>query len=137
MKSILFYSVIIILFSFSCRNSKEGKSTDTFTITIPDSLSEGVSDGRLVLMLSTNPEKEPRFEISDGPKTQQAFGMNLENWKKSEKISFSVDAFGYPITSFSDFPAGEYYLQVLLHKYETFKLSTGKTVKLPMDRGEG
>jgi hypothetical protein len=137
MKSILFYSVIIILFSFSCRKLKEGRTTTAFTITIPESLSDGIADGRLILMLSANPDKEPRFEISDGPKTQQAFGMNLENWKKGEKISFSVDAFGYPITSFSDFPAGEYYLQVLLHSYETFKLSTGKTVKLPMDRGEG
>ena len=137
MKSILFYSVIIIFFSFSCRNSKEVRSTNTFTITIPDSLSEGVSDGRLVLMLSTNPEKEPRFEISDGPKTQQAFGQNLENWKKGDKIVISNDAFGYPVSNLIDFPPGEYYIQALLHKYETFNLSTGKTVKLPMDRGEG
>ena len=28
-------------------------------------------------------------------------------------------------------------MQVLLHKYETFKRSDGHTVKLPMDRGEG
>lgn len=137
MKSILFYSVIIIFFSFSCRNSKEVSSTSTFNITIPDSLSEGVSDGRLVLMLSTNPDKEPRFEISDGPKTQQAFGQNLENWKKGDKIVISNDAFGYPISKLTDFPPGEYYIQALLHKYETFNLSTGKTVKLPMDRGEG
>ena len=27
--------------------------------------------------------------------------------------------------------------QALLHIYETFELSTGHTVKLPMDRGEG
>lgn len=137
MKSILFYSAIIIFFSFSCRNSKEVRSTNTFTITIPDSLSEGVSDGRLVLMLSTNPDKEPRFEISDGPKTQQAFGQNLENWKKGDKIVISNDAFGYPVSNLIDFPPGEYYIQALLHKYETFNLSTGKTVKLPMDRGEG
>jgi len=137
MKSILFYSVIIIFFSFSCRNSKGVRSTNTFTITIPDSLSEGVSDGRLVLMLSTNPDKEPRFEISDGPKTQQAFGQNLENWKKGDKIVISNDAFGYPVSNLIDLPPGEYYIQALLHKYETFNLSTGKTVKLPMDRGEG
>ena len=34
-------------------------------------------------------------------------------------------------------PAGEYWVQAVLHKYETFNLSTGHTVKLPMDRGEG
>jgi hypothetical protein len=137
MKSTLFYSVIILLLSLSCRNIKEGSTSTAFTITIPDSLSGGITDGRLILMLSANPDKEPRFDISDGPKTQQAFGMNLENWKKGEKISFPVDAFGYPITRLADFPSGEYYVQALLHSYETFKLSTGKTVKLPMDRGEG
>jgi hypothetical protein len=137
MKSTLFYSVIILLLSLSCRNIKEGSTSTAFTITIPDSLSGGITDGRLILMLSANPDKEPRFDISDGPKTQQAFGMNLENWKKGEKIPFSADAFGYPITRLADFPSGEYYVQALLHSYETFKLSTGKTVKLPMDRGEG
>ena len=33
--------------------------------------------------------------------------------------------------------AGEYTVQALLHRYETFKRSDGHTVKLPMDRGEG
>ena len=32
---------------------------------------------------------------------------------------------------------GKYWVQALLHTYETFDLSTGHTVKLPMDNGEG
>ncbi len=48
-----------------------------------------------------------------------------------------MHAFGYPLERLSDVPAGDYYVQVLLHKYETFHLQTGQTVKLPMDRGEG
>ena len=31
----------------------------------------------------------------------------------------------------------EYYVQALLHRYETFHRADGHTVKLPMDRGEG
>jgi hypothetical protein len=34
-------------------------------------------------------------------------------------------------------PAGTYWVQALLHKYETFHRADGHTVKLPMDRGEG
>ncbi len=34
-------------------------------------------------------------------------------------------------------PPGEYNVQALLHVYETFDLSSGHTVKLPMDNGEG
>ena len=44
---------------------------------------------------------------------------------------------GYPLASLSELPAGDYTVQALLHKYETFRLATGHTVKLPMDRGEG
>ena len=44
---------------------------------------------------------------------------------------------GYPIKSLAEVPAGEYWVQALLHKYETFHLKNGHTVKLPMDRGEG
>jgi hypothetical protein len=46
-------------------------------------------------------------------------------------------AFGYPVRSLSDVPAGQYYVQVVLHRYETFHRTDGYTVKLPMDRGEG
>ena len=36
-----------------------------------------------------------------------------------------------------DLPAGDFCVQAVLHRYETFQLATGHTVKLPMDRGEG
>ena len=36
-----------------------------------------------------------------------------------------------------EIPPGEYWVQGLLHIYETFARSDGHTVKLPMDRGEG
>jgi len=137
MKPAVYIVILIGLVILSCKPKSGENAKNNFSISIPDSLSEGVADGRLVLMLSTNPDKEPRFEISDGPKTQQAFGQNVENWQKGDKIVFSNGAFGYPITSLTDVPPGEYYIQALLHKYETFNLSTGKTVKLPMDRGEG
>jgi hypothetical protein len=109
----------------------------TFTVEIPDSLSEDIANGRLILMLSTNPEQEPRFQIVDGPNTQLAFGKNVEDWSKGTPIIFTGEAFGYPTQNMADIPPGEYFVQALFHKYETFSLATGHTVKLPMDRGEG
>jgi hypothetical protein len=94
-------------------------------------------DGRLILMLSNNNKAEPRFQIVDGPATQIAFGIDVENWKAGESKAFTASAFGYPIQSLKDVPAGEYYVQALLHKYETFHRKDGHVVKLPMDRGEG
>jgi hypothetical protein len=41
------------------------------------------------------------------------------------------------VESLEDLRAGEYWVQAVLHKYETFRRADGHTVLLPMDRGEG
>jgi len=94
-------------------------------------------DGRLLLLLSDNDQKEPRFQILDGPETQLAFGVDVENLEAGEWIQFDHTVFGYPIQSMSNIPAGQYWVQGLFHIYETFHRADGHTVKLPMDRGEG
>ena len=40
-------------------------------------LSKTPLDGRLLVMLSTDTKEEPRFQISDGAKTQQIFGIDV------------------------------------------------------------
>lgn len=94
-------------------------------------------DGRLLLMLSKNDKSEPRFQISDGPGTQLAFGIDVENWKAEQLKAISQSALGYPIESLKNVPAGEYFVQVLLDKYQTYHRSDGKVVNLGWDRGEG
>jgi hypothetical protein len=111
-----------------------------FSVELPAELADKNLDGRLMLMLSTNPDVEPRFQISDGPGTQILVGMNVEGWAPGTTISVGKKGQTlnvYPYKSITDIPAGTYYAQVLLHKYETFTRSDGHTVKLPMDRGEG
>ena len=111
--------------------------TQSFSIRLPDSLSKKNLDGRLFLLLSRNNTTEPRFQVSDAPTTQLVFGMDIDNWQPGTAKIISASAFGYPIESLSQVPAGEYYVQSLLHIYETFHRKDGHTVKLPMDRGEG
>ncbi|MEX2190571.1 MAG: hypothetical protein WEB33_07700, partial [Bacteroidota bacterium] len=108
-----------------------------FSITYPAGKRTTPLDGRLLLLISTDSTREPRFQLSDGPKTQQVFGMNVEGWKAGTSVNIGGGAYGYPKQAMTDIPRGEYWVQVLLHKYETFKRSDGHTVKLPMDRGEG
>lgn len=112
-------------------------SAQTFRISIADSLKQTALDGRLLLLLSKSNNDEPRFQISDGATTQMVFGANIDQWQPAGDQLIDMHAFGYPIERLNDVPADDYYVQVLLHKYETFHLKTGQTVKLPMDRGEG
>jgi hypothetical protein len=94
-------------------------------------------DGRLLLLISTNPSREPRFQISDGPTSQQMFGIDVEGWRAADAKRFDASVLGYPLESLRQLPAGDYTVQALLHKYETFRLADGRVLKLPMDRGEG
>jgi hypothetical protein len=108
-----------------------------FGISFPKKLSQKALDGRMLLMISTDSTGEPRYQISDGPDTQLIFGIDVDGLKPDDIAIIDSSVFGYPLKSIAEIPAGEYWVQALLHIYETFQRSDGHTVKLPMDRGEG
>ncbi|MGD1892841.1 MAG: hypothetical protein ACFB15_19930 [Cyclobacteriaceae bacterium] len=121
----------VIVFLTACGD--EGR----FAVSFPESLNEEPLDGRLLILISDNTENEPRFQIQDGPNTQLVFGIDVDGLEPEKEAHVGDTVFGYPLKSMADIPAGEYYVQALLHKYETFNLANGYTVKLPMDQGEG
>jgi hypothetical protein len=112
-------------------------SAQMFNVKINSNLHTENFDGRLLLLFSNNNAAEPRFQISDALTTQIILGKNVDQWAIGATQSIAQEAYGFPKERLSEIPAGDYYVQVLLHKYETFKLKNGKVVKLPMDRGEG
>ena len=112
-------------------------AAQSFIVTFPTKLSSQPLDGRLLLVLSTDPSDEPRNQIDDTPRSQIIFGLTVDGWKPGEPAKVDETAWGYPIRSLRDLPAGDYFVQVVLNKYETFHRSDGKTVKLHMDQGEG
>ncbi|HEX7730392.1 MAG TPA: hypothetical protein VF392_15295 [Terracidiphilus sp.] len=94
-------------------------------------------DGRLLLCLSTDPSDEPRNQINDTPKSQIVFGVTVDGWKPGETQTVDASAWGYPVPSLKDLKPGEYTVQAVLNKYETFHRADGKTIKMHMDQGEG
>ena len=134
-KIILLVSCILTI--FSCAEKQTETSAISITVQLSDSLDVTNVDGRLLLMFSNNTEAEPRFQINDGLKTQLIFGKNVTALNPGDTVTFTEKDFGFPIKSITEIPEGDYNVQALLHVYETFNLSTGHTVKLPMDQGEG
>jgi hypothetical protein len=115
-----------------------GAATATvFSVSFPKTRSDKPLDGRILLILSTDASAEPRMQINDTPKTQIIFGIDVDNMQPGEARIVDASAAGYPIKSLRDVPPGGYYVQAVLHRYETFHRADGHTVKLPMDRGEG
>ena len=112
-------------------------NAQSFSVTFPKELSAQPLDGRLLLVLSTDPSDEPRNQIDDTPRSQIVFGLTVDGWQAGQAALVDATASGYPIHSLRDVPPGEYTVQAVLNKYETFHRSDGKTVKLHMDQGEG
>jgi hypothetical protein len=108
-----------------------------FSVSFTPGASPQVLDGRVFLLLSTDPSQEPRMQIDDTPKSQLIFGVDVEGIRPGQPVLLDDQADGYPIRTLRHLPVGDYFVQAVLHRYETFHRADGKTVKLPMDRGEG
>lgn len=130
MRILLCFVLVGLLHSNLCAQNQ-------FVVNYPARLGDKPLDGRLLLLISTKSEPEMRFQVRDDYQSAQVFGLDVDNWKPGAAQVFRGNEFGYPVSQLRDFPAGEYYVQVLLHQYETFRRKDGHVVKMPMDRGEG
>ena len=110
--------------------ASQNASTAKFEISFPATLEKGPIDGRLLLLVSTNTEDEPRFQISEDLNTQQVFGVDVDGWKPGETKTVDQSAFGYPRLSLAQLPPGEYTVQALLHRYESFKRADGREAEV-------
>ncbi|HVM74596.1 MAG TPA: hypothetical protein VMT75_03065 [Candidatus Saccharimonadales bacterium] len=128
---------ILMMFGAARAGMAQQSGGYRFSVSFPAAQNAGALDGRLLLVLSTDGSAEPRKQISNGVKTQLLFGMDVDGMRPGETVIIDDAAYGYPVRYLHDVPAGEYFVQVVLHRYETFHRADGYTVKLPMDRGEG
>jgi len=109
-----------------------------FEISFPKEASAAPLDGHILLLISNSDKEEPRFQIEeDFADSQQAFGLDVDGLAPGAPAVVDSSTFGYPTPSLAHIPPGDYYVQGLLNIYDTFHLSSGQTVKLPPDKGEG
>ena len=109
-------------------------------IPFPAALHGQKIDGRVLLFISDDGRTEPRFQSDQyrANSTRPIFGIDVENgWDESQVVSFESGVRGWPVRDLGEIPPGDYYVQAMLLRYETFHRGDGVTVKLPMDRGEG
>ena len=111
----------------------------SFTVSFPAKRSAQPLDGRVILLLSRDLTREPRTHVeADEPLTSPyVFGLNVDGLAPGRAVSLDDHAFGWPVQKLSQVPAGDYLVQAVLNRYETFHLADGRTLKLPPDRGEG
>ena len=95
-------------------------------------------DGRVVVIVSPKATPEPRLQVNlNAPlSSPYMFGANVDGAKGGSSVTVGGDADGWPVKP-TALPPGDYTVQAVLNRYEDFRLSNGKTVKLPPDKGEG
>ena len=118
MKKLITLSLVVTFIALALATTAELNSSSAasvasvrFDVTYPSSAAKDALDGRLLLLISTNKESEPRLQISEDLTTQQVFGVDVDGWKAGEIKTVDQNAFGYPVRSLADIKPGEYWVQ--------------------------
>jgi hypothetical protein len=111
----------------------------TFSVSFPKTLSAAPLDGRLILIVSPKATPEPRLQVElEAPlRTPYIFGQTVDGMAPGAAVTLSPQSYGWPVDRLAALPNGDYTIQVVLNRYETFHRADGSTVKLPPDMGEG
>src|SRR3954464_7558145 len=92
-----------------------------FAISFPAARSAQPLDGRIILVVSNNDKREPRFRtMSNRAATQLPFGIDVDSLGAGQEAYVDGTTFGYPLKSIADIPPGEYWVQAVLNRYTTF-----------------
>ncbi|HEX6537029.1 MAG TPA: alpha/beta hydrolase-fold protein [Gemmatimonadaceae bacterium] len=118
-------------------SSAERRAALRFEIVVPDSLAPAPIDGRVYLMLSTNGDREPRFQVASWTGGQPMFGIDVDGLRAGEAAVVDGNVPGHPVERLGDLPPGDYYVQAMLNVYTTFHRADGHVIKAHLDRGEG
>ncbi len=110
-----------------------------FMVSFPAARSAQPLDGRVLLFISEVGTSEPRNQSDQyrANSTRPIFGVDVDGLKPGEAVTVDDRIVGWPLRSVSDMPPGDYFVQALLNRYETFHRADGHVVKMPMDQGEG
>jgi hypothetical protein len=126
-----------LLFACQMETNDDQGDGPAFSVTFDAALTESAQDGRLLLLMATHADEEPRFLVNNSADTQLIFGLNVQDWHGGTEVVIDNGAIGFPLRDLSKVPTGTYYAQALLNRYKDYHLGNGKIVSLPPDRGEG
>ncbi len=127
----------VALAAFLMLSTGEALADSRFTVTFAEELSRQPLTGRLLLIVAPAGEKEPRLMVTWDDDAVPFFGIDVAGWTPGQPRVIDGKAYGFPIRSLDALPPGDYRVQAVLNRYETFVRSDGHRLELPPDRGEG
>ncbi len=110
------------------------------SVSFPASAEAKALDGRVILIFSKDPQSEPRGQVTPESALRNpfVFGQTVDGLKPGQAVTLGGAAtFGWPARNLANLKAGEYTVQAVLNRYETYHRADGAVIKLPPDMGEG
>jgi hypothetical protein len=125
--------------ALTCAASAIAAEPLSFSISFPAAKSAEPIDGRVILMLSPREGVEPRTLVEgDKPlSSPYLFGVQVEGLKPGTAAVIDPKVFGWPAASLNAIKPGDYTVQAVLNRYQTYHRADGSTVSLSPDKGEG
>ncbi len=108
-----------------------------FEITVPAAAHAGPITGRAYVALSKSSDGQRTPIQQTGETGVPLFGVDMSEAAPGRAIVVDAQAFGFPVRSLRDVPAGEYWVQPFVNVYTKFARADGHTVWLHMDQWEG
>src|SRR5215467_13006859 len=108
-----------------------------FEITVPAAAHAGPITGRVYVALSRSSDGQRTPIQQTGETGVPLFGVDVNESAPGRATVIDAQAFGFPVRSLRDIPAGEYWVQPFVNVYTKFARADGHTVWLHMDQWEG
>ena len=127
-------AAVLIVGTLSCGG---GPSDLRFEVVVPGDMAAQPVDGRVLLLVSSTDDPEPRLQRLRSLDTPMIFGIDVDGLAPGEPAVIDSSARGFPFESIVEIPPGEYFVQAVLNVYTTFARADGHTIKAHMDQWEG
>src|SRR5512146_1667709 len=108
-----------------------------FEVSFPQSAHAAAITGRVFVVISRSPAREPRLEVGDWMEETPFFGADVSQLAPGQAAVIDGTTPGYPLPSLKDLPAGDYFVQALINVYTEFHRSDGHVIWGHLDQWEG
>ena len=102
---------------------------------------DGPLTGRLFLAVSPTADPEPRIAAYNSARQRDGrvpfFATDVTDVEPGETMVIDVGVDGYPYARLGELPAGDYWVQALVHVYTEYHRQDGRVIRAPQDQWEG
>ncbi|MEP6692203.1 MAG: alpha/beta hydrolase-fold protein [Gemmatimonadaceae bacterium] len=121
----------------ACASGLAAQAGPAFSVSFSKEAHATPITGRVFVAISraSDPRSTPVQQA--GETGAPLFGVNMDNVAPGATVTIGADAFGHPVQSLRDIPAGEYWVQPFVNIYTKFARADGHTVWMHMDQWEG